>query len=834
MGATNLDETMPAPSSLTATMGKEPASLEPLAEDNAPSVEDNAPTQPASPVGSGKDLQDPGAGADVPLEFTWQPKSGQVFEHRGPSATENEHKQQDQMFLGSGLQGPQSASSQAAYPAQASMRGIGSTVSAAEEALGMSSDSYFRTSQQERLVQQQQQEQLLEAEKLRQEHRVKLAQQQPFPKARDAVRQRRLEEVSGEVRSLALTVSSFAGSSEARTAHPAELQRVLELADGIQARSKLREEDLESAGWPQTALRKIRDIVHVLTRWQQSEDAAKQVISNKTGAAEKALTDVVAVLEEICSNWRDLKACAEATTGSTEERLRVDLGLGRRASAATPMVSAMLDKALALTRREPDLLAVRRLEALLAWQADQGVRSAAWDLGVSSLLEPAMRELSECMQGLSPTTLEGSSASSAPARGSGALLSAPEILWRAIVNGDVYAVESIIRQGGLVSGRTQDPSGHSVLWNAIAFQRTEVALLLLRYFPPDALHGVSLGELHQRNGNSLLHLISSFQPFPPQAEGLFAVLFERMPEAMRVHRNLRGQSFVHIAAGRLNFPVLRFAASSGLISLFSVADGSGWTPRTLLEQHLVGLKINVPNSTSRGHTAMPAWCAFGALQPPGLDKPPPFSDAVVQVSDKEKGKVSLHTHRVILAASSRVWHDMMRRRSSIVTKEAQVLAIDPGTCNDAEVANFALRYLYTSEADGCNFRDDAFKLLQLFKLCKQCSLPAPLLAWATHALLTRLEEGRQSSLVPQLLLEASTLGLSKDARRLLARQLVCNDAAWQAAADAKMKTEQARDVDGGSSLSADAAAGTALPENRARESAALEAALVELASCFPH
>jgi len=239
---------------------------------------------------------------------------------------------------------------------------------------------------------------------------------------------------------------------------------------------------------------------------------------------------------------------------------------------------------------------------------------------------------------------------------------------------------------------------------------------------------------------------------------------------------------------------------------------------------------------------MPAWCSFGALQPPGLDKSPPFSDAVVQVSDKEKGKVCLHTHRVILAASSRVWHDMMRRgRAPAASKEAQVLPIDPGTCNDAEVANFALRYLYTGEADGCSFRDDAFKLLQMFKLCKQFSLPTQLLAWATHALLTRLEEGRQSSLVPQLLLEASSLGFSKDARRLLARQLVCNDAAWQAAADAKdsfsasqMKTEQARDVDGGSSLSADAAAGTALPENRARESAALEAALVELASCFPH
>jgi len=446
-----------------------------------------------------------------------------------------------------------------------------------------------------------------------------------------------------------------------------------------------------------------------------------------------------------------------------------------------------------------------------------------------------MRELSECMQGLSPTSLEGSSASNAPARGSGALLSAPEILWRAIVNGDVYAVESIIRQGGLVSGRTQDPSGHSVLWNAVAFQRTEVALLLLRYFPADALHGVSLGELHQRNGNSLLHLISSFQPFPPQAEGLFAVLFERMPEAMRLHRNLRGQSFVHVAAGRLNFPVMRFAASSGLMSLFSVADGSGWTPRTLLEQHLSGLKINVPNSTSRGRS-MPEWCTFSALQPPGMGKSPPFADAVLQVFDKEKGQVWLHTHRVILAASSPVWHGMLRKnaqegfRTGAEQKEPQVLAVDPSTCDVAEVANFALRYLYTGDYETCSFRDDASKLLQLFRLCKRCSLPPPLTDWASHALLSRLEEGSQSGLVPLLLLEAKSLELSRDARRLLSRQLLCNDAAWQAAADAKTQTLKGS-LDGGNKLGADAAAGTAASKAR-RESAALEAALVELESCF--
>ncbi|OLP74356.1 hypothetical protein AK812_SmicGene46127, partial [Symbiodinium microadriaticum] len=48
---------------------------------------------------------------------------------------------------------------------------------------------------------------------------------------------------------------------------------------------------------------------------------------------------------------------------------------------------------------EPDLVAVRRMEALLAWQVNLGPKSAAAELGVLPLLEPMLHELTECLQG---------------------------------------------------------------------------------------------------------------------------------------------------------------------------------------------------------------------------------------------------------------------------------------------------------------------------------------------------------------------------------------------------------------------------------------------------
>lgn len=659
---------------------------------------------------------------------------------------------------------------------------------------------------------------------------------QPFPQARGTLRQTRLEEVAEEVSSLAAEVARFvdvpnidtsaSNSGAKRSVHPTELHRVVQLAEGIQARSRLTETDLEGAGWPRKALTQIRNLVQCLHHWQQSEEATKKLLATAQAGSKPSLSDVVTVIEQFLSSWRDLStASADKVAGANSKRdseqirLRVDLGLQRRAGGATPMFSAALDQALALARMAPhkDLLAIRRLEALLAWQIELGTRSTAFELGALPLLSQALRELAECTHGLGTQELDDSG----PVRAS-AMLNAPEVLWRAIVNGDVHNVEGIIRQGGLVSGRTQDPSGHSVLWNAVAFQRSEVAFLLLRHFPPDAIHGVSLGELHRRNGNSLLHVVSGYQPFTQQAEGLFAMFFERMPEAMRMHRNVKGQSFVHIAAGRLNFRVLAYAASRGLASLFSMADCSGLTPRGLLEMHLaakdIGNKLPQINLGASTRSLMPPWCTYNAFQPPGAGATPPFSDVTIELQDvatesEAQGVAHLHAHKVILAASSVVWHEELIYQQRQAPNTRHILKIDPKICCNTDVAIFALRYLYTGDAECCSFRTDVEKIMQLLRLCVQYRLPPLLRAWAMNTIVRCLDGSGDFRLVPTLLLEADILGLTHEIRHYLARQLLCSDSAWEAAEDVADDTEAPQAA-------------------RSRRAAVLDLALAELEPCF--
>jgi len=592
---------------------------------------------------------------------------------------------------------------------------------------------------------------------------------QPFPKAREAVLQKKLGEASDEVRALCEKVADVLARPQM---HPAEVRQLLQAAEAIQARSGLRDAELERIGWPTQALAHMRQVASVVDNWQACEEAAQRAI----GDGQVPLRAVVEALAGLLAAWLRLSGLARGP-------LRADLGLERRAVGAVPMVSALLDQAMALVRRQPDIVTVRQLEALLrSSAAEPGLR----ELGVAPPLLQALHELGESMQGLSKA--EGAVG--------GAYMPVPDAVWRAVVDGDVAAVASIIHHGGLVSGRTCDQQGHSVLWDAVAFGSTEVALLLLRSFPPDMVCGVDVGELHPRNGNTLLHLASGLQAFASQAEALFAALFEQMPEALRRRPNKRGQTFLHVAAGRLNTWVLRFAAARGQGALFDAPDAAGWTPRSLLGHHLTERKVAsqppAPRDVSRA--ALPRWFPLGALQPPADGARPAFADVAVELEDELRGRVQIHAHRLVLATCSPVWHRAMRaaaagRKDGEVGAEAKaaagavaplVLPLDPEACTSAEAALFALRFLYTGEADG-GFHGDAHVLHQLVRLCVACALPAPLLAWATGALL-RCFEGAEfgAKEAETLLCHTDEASLGPAGRCYVARRLFASDAAWRA------------------------------------------------------
>ena len=106
------------------------------------------------------------------------------------------------------------------------------------------------------------------------------------------------------------------------------------------------------------------------------------------------------------------------------------------------------------------------------------------------------------------------------------------------------------------------------------------------------------------------------------------------------------------------------------------------------------------------------------------------------IEDEERGAVRLYAHRVMLAASSRVWHQALSQSTS--SPQASVLRLDPEMCRSAAVALCALRFLYTGKAE-CSFERDGAMLMQLFRLCVGCGLPSPLRLWALDALLRSLE-----------------------------------------------------------------------------------------------
>jgi hypothetical protein len=538
-------------------------------------------------------------------------------------------------------------------------------------------------------------------------------------------------------------------------------------------------------------LQQMRETTVHFESWQRCEDAAKWAI----GEGDAPLHEVVQALEGLLGAWRRLSVLEK-------DPIITGIGLKRRAKGAVPMMSALLDQAMALVRREPNVLVVRQLEALLRHSAGQPEMR---ELGVEPALQSALHELSDSVQGL-PQAI----ANSAP----GMYLAAPEIVWRAITEGDATTVAAIIRQGGLVSGQTRDPHGHSVLWDAIAFGSTEVALLLLKTFPPDQPYGVDLGELHPRNRSSLLHLVAGLQSFASQAEGLLAMLFERMPESLRNHRNARNQTFLHVAAGRLNLWVLKFAAVRGLESMFTAEDDRGWTPRSLLDRHMSerGIAERPPTArTAKGGRGphVPPWASLSALQPPAPGSKPPFSDVVVEVQDEHRGRIEIHAHRVVLAACSRVWHRALAAASrpgplkpkntdgSQETAKHNPKACSPTVlpllqtqCCNVDVALFALRFLYTGTTE-CTFQTDAKLLLQLLQLCVAFSLPAPLMAWALDAILQSMAEGqRPATDEPAALLQrAHEFGLSPAEKCFLARRLFASETAWEAL-DEKLRGQQ--------------------------------------------
>lgn len=359
-----------------------------------------------------------------------------------------------------------------------------------------------------------------------------------------------------------------------------------------------------------------------------------------------------------------------------------------------------------------------------------------------------------------------------------------DAIWRATIQGDIAYLESLSTRKVLQSARLKDRNGgHTIFWNAIAFQQTTLALWLLKRFPPGSHGGVDLTEVHPRRNDSLLHLCLYLNSFTEDAATLFRAIFPSDDKAKRstgdsdkdqcALTNHNGQTFLHIAAVRMNFWVMQHVMScaASVLHLFHVRDSAGLTPLEILLRRLteVGAVPPRPSLAPMPKSQMPNWMGLARFAPTlQAGKPMPFIDLKVEVEEPsmEGGKWSVDVHRVVLGAASPALDAHIRKLSS-----GEPLRIDPKCCRSSKVLMFVVQFLYGTEAI-CDFSKDAFLLWQLFCTSAQYALPAALKKFAKSALLSSIAEPEFGPVVRALLQSADKVGLQAEEAGYVACQFL--------------------------------------------------------------
>eukprot|EP00931_Biecheleriopsis_adriatica_P011237 TRINITY_DN11230_c0_g1_i1.p1 TRINITY_DN11230_c0_g1~~TRINITY_DN11230_c0_g1_i1.p1 ORF type:complete len:751 (+),score=157.16 TRINITY_DN11230_c0_g1_i1:52-2253(+) len=349
-------------------------------------------------------------------------------------------------------------------------------------------------------------------------------------------------------------------------------------------------------------------------------------------------------------------------------------------------------------------------------------------------------------------------------------------LWQAVMEGNMQQLEELAAMGVLSSGQQLDAKGHSVFWNAIAFQQPKVALFLLHQFPPGSCNGVDLAEVHAQTADTLLHLCLHISDFSEPAASLFRELFlgnvghldKLLLKALRSRYNEDLQTFFHIAAARLNFWVLRFALSSApeLTPLLWCWDVRGQSPLDVLLQKMseLGASPPIPLLQPVQEAGAPMeWMDFSKYVPVAdarldPDSAAAFADVEIEVEDADEphGIHRVMAHRAILGASSGAMHQLLSELAP-----GRALKIDPLCCRSRKVLVSALAFVYCGRLS-CDFAEDGFLLWQLLCLCARYGLPEPLRRYALSALLRRLIDVRYAAITPVLLQASKEVGLSPD------------------------------------------------------------------------
>ncbi|CAJ1358488.1 unnamed protein product [Effrenium voratum] len=384
-------------------------------------------------------------------------------------------------------------------------------------------------------------------------------------------------------------------------------------------------------------------------------------------------------------------------------------------------------------------------------EANPGLRQSLAAVLCDARLRPSLQALGVDVPAgyaAAPAERPERPAPGAPARGSelrtppegkvpNVKVSAEDPFFVCLAKGDAAGAEAAVEK---LRGARALPPKSSAFSAALAHGLPGVAWRVWQRFPPEHPSGVEVSEC-DASGDSLLHSICRSKKFDRKAFELFSQLLRAVPAELRCHRNGSGQSFLHVAAARLNTQILAASLTDfpALAPLFAQQDSAGASPMSILAKHLAARGRPQPPCTEQNK-------AFEAHTPSG-------AEVEVEVEDEVSGKVCLRFKESVLRLSQRCSEEMR-------TQSAKV-KVDPGVCRSARAVSEALNFLTGQPLTLSESRE----LWQLLSFSVRYRLPRELRQHASAALLDRLKDKESAAVLPMLVRGGQAAGLTAPERR---------------------------------------------------------------------
>lgn len=486
------------------------------------------------------------------------------------------------------------------------------------------------------------------------------------------------------------------------------------------------------AEWPAEELRQARLLLAAVDAWEEAMQKGRLQITAQGGAEE-----LCAALEALLDSFvavKDAEQAARACDCACVER--ADLGVDAKTMTEKPLVEALLDKAIELRSSEE---AAGRFRSLLLQDSKH---RALCELRVEVPVELLQSGGSASQSAMATAQSKGLDPDEVAIQSKDLLKGVEEPqkmdatqLWHAVHTGDLEIVKAFVRRAAC-TGKSRDASGHSILWHAITFNHHSLARFMVETFPPGTDDGIEVDEVHQRRGDTLLHLLCLSRSFDAEAAALFKKLATKAPPAVFQKVNHAGLTFAHIAASNLNFWVLTFIFKNFQAQAKALVCADSHPMKHLLQ----AMPQPVPPPAYQPPVGFPDHFRVAAMLQQDSSGVVPYADVAFDVGPELKGVAAgrFLAHRVVVVAQSPKLYEMLETIPlTELPKEkirAAVVRVDERISQ--EVWRSILQFIYqgTILQEQCTYLHDVARCFELLFAVLLFRLPEPLLHLAQHSL----------------------------------------------------------------------------------------------------